>query len=310
MPGIGYDLGLTLVQFGIQYIVFDLAQGKHTAQQFRNFHRSGTYQDGTAFIGEAYHLFDHRGVFFPFGLVDTVILVVANNGFIGRDHHHVEFIDIPEFARFGFCRTGHTGQLAVHPEKVLQSNSGKGLGGCFHFYPLFRFDRLVQAVGVPASFHHTAGLFIHDLHFVIDHHILIIFFEQGIRFQQLVDSMHTFRLHGIVLQQFVFPGRFLILRKFSILQFRHFGPDIGQDKEIRIVRLPGQEINPFICQLYAVLLFIDHKIEGISHNMHITHLLLHIKSFDLKHCRPYSLLTEEFDKRFIFRHPFIGTEKQ
>ena len=149
---LGDDLCLELVLFRVQDVVFDAAQFQHAAQQFRNLDRGGTDQHRTALLDQFIDLFDHRRIFLAFGAVNQVVLVVADDRTVGRDDYDVQFVNVPELTRFGFGRTGHTAELVVHAEVVLQRNGRECLRGSFDFNAFFGFDGLVQAVRIAASF--------------------------------------------------------------------------------------------------------------------------------------------------------------
>ena len=229
--GFGYDVRLSLVQFGVQYVVFDLAHGKHLAQHFRNFYGSGTYQYRASGLNQLLDLFDNGFVFFAFGFVNAVIHIFTGDRTVGGDYHHIQFVDVPKFACFRFGSTGHTGQLMIHTEVILQGNRCKSLCGSFHFHTFFRFNSLVQSVRVAAAFHDTAGLFINDFHLSVYNDIFIVFFEHGVCFQQLVDGMYTFGFDGIIGKQGIFLFQLLFVAQiFFIFQFGELCCDIRQDE--------------------------------------------------------------------------------
>ena len=181
LSGLCHDLGLALVQLGVQYIVFNLTQSQHTAQQFRYFDRSRTYQYRTTCFYHFHDFFDDGVVFRPFGFIYPVVHIDTSYRLIGRNRHDIELINIPELPGFGLGSTGHTGQLVIHTEIVLQSNRRKSLRSGLYLNVLFRLDSLVQTIGVAAAFHDTPRLFIDNFHFIVDYHILVVQFEKGIR---------------------------------------------------------------------------------------------------------------------------------
>ena len=169
------------MQLGVQYIVFNLTQSQHTAQQFRYFDRSRTYQYRTTCFYHFHDFFDDGVVFRPFGFIYPVVHIDTSYRLIGRNRHDIELINIPELPGFGLGSTGHTGQLVIHTEIVLQSNRRKSLRSGLYLNVLFRLDSLVQTIGVAAAFHDTPRLFIDNFHFIVDYHILVVQFEKGIR---------------------------------------------------------------------------------------------------------------------------------
>ena len=89
--------------------MFDLAHGQHLAQHFGDFYRSSTYQYRASGVHQLFDFFDYGFIFFTFRLVDAVVHIFTGNRAVGRDHYHIQFVDVPEFAGFRFGCTGHTG---------------------------------------------------------------------------------------------------------------------------------------------------------------------------------------------------------
>ena len=105
---LGYDVRLALVQLGIQYVVRDFAQVQHSAQQFTDFHRSSTNQHWATCFNQLRNLINHGVVFLALGAIDTVVHIFASDRAIGRNNHHIQFVDIPELACLCFRSTRHT----------------------------------------------------------------------------------------------------------------------------------------------------------------------------------------------------------
>ncbi len=55
------------------------------------------------------------------------VIFLADHRLVGRDHRHVQLVDLLEFGGFGFRRAGHAGQLLVHAEVVLEGDGGQRL---------------------------------------------------------------------------------------------------------------------------------------------------------------------------------------
>jgi len=300
LTGSRHDFGFFLVQLRVQDIMFDLTHGKHTTQQFGDFDGCRTDQYRASGFGQSDDLFDYGVIFFALCLVDTVVHVVTCDRAVCRDYDNIQFVDIPEFAGFRFSRTGHTGQLVIHTEVVLQGDCRECLCGGFHFHTFFGFDGLVQTVGIAASVHDTARLFVDDHDLVVHHNIFVVFLKQGVSLQQLVDCMYAFALDGIVGQQFVFLG-LLFFFVLDMFQFGKLGGDIRQYEECRVVGLAGQQVDTFICQFDTVILFVDHEVQLICSLVHVAHVFGHEVFFRLQHLGFYTLFTQEFDQRLVAR---------
>ena len=55
-------------------------------------------------------------------LVEDIVLVDAEDGHVRRYRHHIHFVDVEEFRRFGHRRAGHARQLRVHAEIILEGD--------------------------------------------------------------------------------------------------------------------------------------------------------------------------------------------
>ena len=123
-----HDVGLLLVQLGIQHLMGDTLTSarlrvhihiEHTAQQLRDLHRGGTDQCRTTRVTHLHDLLDHSLIFLTGRLIHTVILVITDHRTVGWNLHHIQFVDIPELTSLRRGSTGHTSQLMVHTEVVL-----------------------------------------------------------------------------------------------------------------------------------------------------------------------------------------------
>ena len=114
-----HNIRLSLMQFRIQHIMLNLAHCKHFAQHFRDFHRSGTYQNRTSFFYHFFNLFDDSFILLTFCLINAIIHIFTGNRTIRRNNNDIQFINIPKFSRFRFRCTGHTRQFMIHTEIVL-----------------------------------------------------------------------------------------------------------------------------------------------------------------------------------------------
>ena len=56
------------------------------------------------------------------GFKNLIVLIRAYHRTIGRHNHSFKTVDLLEFVRFRVRSSGHTRQLLVHPEKILESD--------------------------------------------------------------------------------------------------------------------------------------------------------------------------------------------
>ena len=308
--GFGNDVRFFLVQLGIQHAVLNLAHSQHLAQHFGDFYRCSTHQDRASGLYQLFDFFDDCFIFLAFRLVNAVVHIFTGNGAVGRNHHYIQFVDVPKFACFRFGSTGHTRELVVHTEVILQRNGGECLCGSFHFYVFLGFDSLVQTVGVAATFHDTACLLVYNFHLTVNHNVFIVLLEHGISLQQLVDGMNPFGFDSIICQQLIFLGQtFLICQVGFVFQFRQLCGYIRQYEESRVFRISGNQIHTFICQIYAVQFFLDDEVQRVGCFVHTFVILFHVDFLGLQHACFDPLFTQIFDQRLVLRQSLMAAEQ-
>ena len=89
---------------------------------------------------------DDRLEFADLAFVDQIGMIGTGHGSVRRDRHHTEAIGVHQLGGLGGGRTGHTGQLVVHAEIVLQGDRGEGLVLLFDLDALFGLDGLMDAL--------------------------------------------------------------------------------------------------------------------------------------------------------------------
>jgi len=297
------------MELRIQHVVFNLTQRKHLAQHFRDFDRSGTHQDRTSGFYHLFDFFDDCFILFAFSLVNAVIHILTGNRTVGRDNHYIQLIDVPKFACFGFGSTGHTRKLVVHTEVVLQGNGSECLGGRFNLHTFLGFHRLVQTVAPTTTVHDTTCLFIDNLHLSVQYHIVSILFEHGVSLQELVDGVNTFRLDGIVGEEFVLLCQLFFFAQAHVFQFRQLSCDVRQHEESRISRITSDELNTLVSQIYTLHLFIDDEIQRLYRFRHTLVVLFHVDFFRLEHTCLDTRFTQVFNQRIVLRQCLVATEQ-
>ena len=83
------------------------------------------------------------------GAVDHVGQIFSLNRFVGRDRDDFETVDFPEFVRLGHGGSGHAGELAVEPKKVLEGDRSESLVLILDLEPLFCFH--CSTAGPPSA---------------------------------------------------------------------------------------------------------------------------------------------------------------
>ena len=122
--------------------------------------------------------------------------------------------------------------------------------------------------------------------------------------------MHPFGFYGVSLYHFIFLRQFFLLIFHRLLNLGNLFSNIGQDKKPRILSGSRNRVVPFVRQIDRIQLFIDHKIQRIRNFRHSPVVFLHIFVFRLDQHSLISLLTQEFDKRLVFRQTFMSPQQQ
>ena len=152
---------------GVQHIVLDAALFQQLGQRFALFHTDGAHQHGLTLGVTLRHLLDDGVVLAVDGLVNAVRQVLAGTGLVGGNADDLQTVNLAEFVRLGGSRTGHTGQLVVHAEVVLEGDGGQRLAFCGHVDAFLGFDGLMQTFVEAAAVHQAAGELVHDDDFAV-----------------------------------------------------------------------------------------------------------------------------------------------
>ena len=139
------NLCFFFVVLSVQNVMRNTTTFKHCRKFFRLCDRGSTYKNRSTRFMTSFDFVNCCFVLSKLSFVDNVRSVSTNHRFVGRNNHNAQTVDFLEFLFFGFSSTGHTSQLVVHTEVVLESDGCQGLAFTFYFYAFFSFDCLVQA---------------------------------------------------------------------------------------------------------------------------------------------------------------------
>ena len=173
LTGLGDDLGFLFVELGVEDLVGNAAGLEQLADHLGFFDGGGADQDGLAAAVALGDDIQDGGVLALLGLVDGIGEIDTGERLIGGQLHDIQPVDIPELLLLGHGGTGHTGQLIVHAEVVLEGDGGQSAVLPRDGDALFGLDGLVQAIGIAAADHEAAGELIDDddlavLHDIVD----------------------------------------------------------------------------------------------------------------------------------------------
>ena len=115
---------------------------------------------------------------------------------VGGQDEDVQFIDFLKL--FGFCRrrTGHPGQLFVHPEIVLQGDRGIGNVFLADLDAFFGLHGLVQAVRPAAPGHGAPGELVHDDHALALDDVVAVSLHDVLGLERLFEVVEQLGLLG------------------------------------------------------------------------------------------------------------------
>ena len=148
-----HDFRFAFVILCVQNIMLNAVTDQKTGNFFRLVDRNRTHKNGLSFFVPFHDLADDR-LFLPFyGRKDAVVHILTAHGFIGGNFDDVERINSTEFALFRLCGTRHTRKFTVKTEIVLECDGCVRFVFFPYFHALFRFDCLVQSVGITAADH-------------------------------------------------------------------------------------------------------------------------------------------------------------
>ena len=162
LAGLRNDLRLALMLLGVQNIMLDAALFQQLGQRLALFNADRADQHGLALCMALRHLINDGVVLAVDGLVNAVGQVLTGAGLVGGDADNVQAVDFAELIGLGGGCTGHTGQLFVHTEVVLEGDGSQrlALGGNGH--ALLGLNGLMQALIEAAAVHQAAGELIND----------------------------------------------------------------------------------------------------------------------------------------------------
>ena len=141
---------------------------------------------------------DDRVEFLVFASIDHVREIRTNHVAMRRDHDNVELVDLLEFRRFGVRGSGHSRELLVHAEVILNRDRGQGLVFLADMHALLGFHRLVQSVGPAPAGHQSTGEFIDDDHLAVFHDVVHVALENRVGLQRLLHMVQGVDLSRII----------------------------------------------------------------------------------------------------------------
>ena len=113
---------------------------------------------------------------------------------LSGDGHHVNLVYLVELLRFSDRRTGHTGELRIHAEEVLQRDGRVSGVLSLNGHTLFGLHSLMQTVGPAPARHHPPSEIVHNHHMAAAHQIILVALEDEFSPQRLLKMRLDLRL--------------------------------------------------------------------------------------------------------------------
>ena len=101
-------------------------------------------------------------------------MVSAPDRAVGGNADDVQLIDLVEFFSLGQSRAGHSRQLLVEAEVVLERDSGQRAILALYLHPFFGLDSLVQTLAVAPSLQHASSELINDQHLAVADDVILV----------------------------------------------------------------------------------------------------------------------------------------
>ena len=196
--GLRHDLGLAIMLLGVEHVVRQPGLLQQVGHQLGVLDGGGADQHRLATFVAVADVGQDGVVLFLGGPVDQILHVVAHHGPVRGHHHGLQVVDFLELVGLGVGRTGHAGQLLVHPEVVLEGDRGQRLVLGLDLHAFLGFHRLVQAIGPAPARHQAASELVDDDDLVVLHDIVLVTQEQRVRPQRHHQVMHQRDVGGVV----------------------------------------------------------------------------------------------------------------
>ena len=201
-PGLRHDGGFALVILGVQDLVPHAHALQNGGEPLRFLHRNRAHQNRLAGGVDGLDLLGRVAEFLFLGAVNDVLIFLADQRPVGGNHRDFELVNLLEFRRFGFRRTGHAGELLVHAEIVLEGDGGERLVLALDAHAFLGFHGLVQPVAPAPARHQAAGELVDDDDFgpfvAIPHHVFAVALVEHVRAQGLLHVVVAFDVGGVV----------------------------------------------------------------------------------------------------------------
>ena len=136
---------------GIQYFMGNAHLSEKGAYELRFLDGDRTDQDRLARLMDAFDFLADSLILELLVEEHQIVQILTDDRQVSGDYHDIQIVDLVELGGLGICRSGHAGDLFIHPEEVLECDCGKGLVLSENPDVFLGFYSLMQAVRVASS---------------------------------------------------------------------------------------------------------------------------------------------------------------
>ena len=112
--------------------------------------------------------------------------------------------------------------------------------------------------------------------------------------------MDAFSFKLIVTDNLIFLFQLLCLIQIFFFQLSDISTKVRKNKELRVTGDFSKQVDTFIGKVDGVILFIDHKVELVVHNVHVFTFFLQVEILSFLHQGPHPFLRKEFNQGLVF----------
>ena len=120
------------------------------------------------------------------GLEDSIRQILTGNRLVCRNFNNVKLINLPELLFLGHSRTGHTGELFVKAEVVLECYCSERLALVCNLNAFLSLNSLMQTLVIASAVHKAACEFVNDNNLVVLDNIVNIPLHNAVSLDSLI----------------------------------------------------------------------------------------------------------------------------
>ena len=143
---LSYDLRFFLMVFCIEYGMRNSVTLEHGGKLLRLVDGNGTHKYRLSLCVTFLYLLNNSHILALDVLENDVVSVISYHGLVGGNLHYVKAVYLAELVFLGHSRTGHTRQLSIHTEVVLESDGRQGSVFLLNVHSFLCFNCLMETV--------------------------------------------------------------------------------------------------------------------------------------------------------------------